>query len=270
MKFIKFLKRSAVVATCALALTACGGSDKAENKIVVGVMAGPEQVVAETAGKVAKEKYGLTVEYKIFNDYALPNLALGNKELDANAFQHKPYLEKDAESKGLKNLVIAGNTFVYPLAGYSKTIKSVDELKEGATIIIPNDPSNQARALILLEKQGLIKLKDSSNLFSTPTDIVENTKKLVIKPVEASISARALDDADIAVVNNTFATANNLTLKDNGVFVEDKDSPYVNIIVAREDNLQSEPIQNFVKAFQTDEVLNEAKAQFKDGVAKGW
>ncbi len=269
MTLLKLLKRTSILATCALTLAACGDDNKS-NKIVVGVMAGPEHQVAEVAAQIAKEKYGLEVEYKVFNDYALPNLALGNKELDANAFQHKPYLEKDASAKGLKNLVIAGNTFVFPLAGYSTSIKSIDELKDGDTVVIPNDPSNQARALILLEKQGLIKLKDNTNLFATPIDVVENPKNLVLKPVEAKIAAQALDSAALAIVNNTFATAAGLSLTDNGVFIEDKDSPYVNLIVARDDNVQSENIQNYIKSFQTDNVLEEAKKHFKDGVTKGW
>ncbi|TCP96253.1 D-methionine transport system substrate-binding protein [Cricetibacter osteomyelitidis] len=239
-------------------------------KIKVGVMSGPEHQVAEVAAKVAKEKYGLEVEYVEFNDYALPNTAVSTKDLDANAMQHKPYLDKDSQEKNLKNLVIIGNTFVYPLAGYSKTIKNVSELKDGAVIAVPNDPSNLARALILLEKQGLIKLKDPTNLFSTSMDIVENPKNLQIKEVDTSIAARALDDVDLAVVNNTYAGQVGLNTTEHGVFVEDKDSPYVNIIVARDDNKDSKAVQDFVKAYQTEEVYKEAQKFFKDGVVKGW
>ena len=245
-------------------------SDAAAQTIKVGVMAGPEQAVAEVAGQVAKEKYNLTVELVEFNDYAMPNSAVSKGELDANAMQHKPYLEKDSQEKGLDNLVIVGNTFVYPLAGYSTKIKTLNELQDGATIAVPNDPTNLARALILLEKQGLIKLKDNTNLFSTTLDIIENPKKLVIKEVDTSVAARAIDDVDLAVVNNNYAGQVGLTASENGVFVEDKDSPYVNIIVARADNKDSKAIQDFVKAYQTDEVEAEAKKQFKDGVIKGW
>lgn len=280
MKLNKFF--GLCVLASSIALTGCGGDKKTEQPaptptdsnqaaqtIKVGVMSGPEHAVAEVAARVAKEKYGLTVEYVEFNDYALPNTAVSNGDLDANAMQHKPYLDKDSAEKKLDNLVIVGNTFVYPLAGYSKKIKSIDELKDGATIAVPNDPSNLARALILLEKQGLIKLKDATNLFSTSLDIVENPKHLVIKEVDTSVAARALDDVDLAVVNNNYAGQVGLTAKD-GVFVESKDSPYVNIIVARSDNKDSKAIQNFVKAYQTDEVEAEAKKQFKDGVVKGW
>lgn len=246
------------------------GDAPAAETIKVGVMAGPEQAVAEVASQVAKDKYNLTVELVEFNDYALPNTAVSKGELDANAMQHKPYLDKDSQEKGLDNLAIVGNTFVYPLAGYSTKIKKLSELKDGAIIAVPNDPSNLARALILLEKQGLIKLKDRNNLFSTTNDIIENPKNLVIKEVDTSVAARAMDDVDIAVVNNNYAGQAGLTVSENAVFVEDKESPYVNIIVARTDNKDSAAIQNFVKAYQTDEVEAEAKKQFKDGVVKGW
>ncbi|MDO9893716.1 MetQ/NlpA family lipoprotein [Glaesserella parasuis] len=279
---MNFKKLLGLAVVSALALTGCKEEKKAEapaaapapaaqaQKIKVGVMSGPEHTVAEKAAQIAKEKYGLEVEFVLFNDYALPNTAVSKGDLDANAFQHKPYLDKDSESKGLDNLVIVGNTFVYPLAGYSKKIKNVAELQDGAVVAVPNDPSNLARALILLEKQGLIKLKDNTNLFSTSLDIVENPKNLKIQEVDTSVAAKALDDVDLAVVNNTYAGQVGLNATEHGVFVENKESPYVNIIVARKDNQASEAVQNFVKAYQTEEVFQEAQKHFKDGVVKGW
>ncbi|MDG6274587.1 MetQ/NlpA family lipoprotein [Glaesserella parasuis] len=279
---MNFKKLLGLAVVSALALTGCKEEKKAEapaaapapaaqaQKIKVGVMSGPEHTVAEKAAQIAKEKYGLEVEFVLFNDYALPNTAVSKGDLDANAFQHKPYLDKDSASKGLDNLVIVGNTFVYPLAGYSKKIKNVAELQDGAVIAVPNDPSNLARALILLEKQGLIKLKDNTNLFSTSLDIVENPKNLKIQEVDTSVAAKALDDVDLAVVNNTYAGQVGLNATEHGVFVENKESPYVNLIVARKDNQASEAVQNFVKAYQTEEVFQEAQKHFKDGVVKGW
>lgn len=275
---MNFKKLLGIAVVSALALTACKEEKKTEapaqatqaQKIKVGVMSGPEHTVAEKAAQIAKEKYGLDVEFVLFNDYALPNTAVSKGDLDANAFQHKPYLDKDSTSKGLDNLVIVGNTFVYPLAGYSKKIKNVAELKEGAVVAVPNDPSNLARALILLEKQGLIKLKDNTNLFSTSLDIIENPKNLKIQEVDTSVAAKALDDVDLAVVNNTYAGQVGLNATEHGVFVENKESPYVNIIVARKDNQASDAVQNFVKAYQTEEVYQEAQKHFKDGVVKGW
>ncbi|MFW9309914.1 MetQ/NlpA family lipoprotein [Glaesserella parasuis] len=279
---MNFKKLLGLAVVSALALTGCKEEKKAEapaaapapaaqaQKIKVGVMSGPEHTVAEKAAQIAKEKYGLEVEFVLFNDYALPNTAVSKGDLDANAFQHKPYLDKDSASKGLDNLVIVGNTFVYPLAGYSKKIKNVAELQDGAVIAVPNDPSNLARALILLEKQDLIKLKDNTNLFSTSLDIVENQKNLKIQEVDTSVAAKALDDVDLAVVNNTYAGQVGLNATEHGVFVENKESPYVNLIVARKDNQASEAVQNFVKAYQTEEVFQEAQKHFKDGVVKGW
>ena len=278
MKFGKIFGISALAS--ALFLAGCGQEKAPEQAaapaapaaqtIKVGVMSGPEHAVAEVAAQIAKEKYNLTVEYVEFNDYALPNTAVSKGDLDANAMQHKPYLDEDSKAKDLQNLAIVGNTFVYPLAGYSKKIKNVAELADGAVVAIPNDPSNLARALILLEKQGLIKLKDHNNLFSTVLDITENPKNLKIQEVDTAVAARALDDVDLAVVNNNYAGQVGLNAAEHGVFVEDKESPYVNIIVARTDNKDSEAIQNFVKAYQSDEVEAEAKKQFKDGVVKGW
>lgn len=267
-----------------MVLVGCGGDNapKASDKpsqapttetaqvLKVGVMSGPEQIVAEKAVQIAKEKYNLTVELVPFTEYGIPNSAVSKGDLDANAMQHKPYFDKDTQEKNLKNLTIVGNSFVYPLAGYSKKIKTVADLKEGAVVAVPNDPSNLARALILLEKQGLIKLKDSTDLFATSKDIVENPKKLNIKEVDTSIAAKALDDVDLAVVNNTYAGQVGLNATEHGVFVEAKDSPYVNIIVAREDNKDTPAVQNFVKSYQTEEVYEEAKKHFKDGVVKGW
>ncbi|WP_373819289.1 MetQ/NlpA family lipoprotein [Glaesserella sp.] len=272
-------KLFAVTLVSVLALTGCKEENKTEaqtssaqqpQKIKVGVMSGPEHTVAEKAAQIAKDKYNLDVEFVLFNDYALPNTAVSKGDLDANAMQHKPYLDKDSSSKNLDNLVIVGNTFVYPLAGYSKKIKNVSELQEGAVVAVPNDPSNLARALILLEKQGLIKLKDNTNLFSTSLDIVENPKNLKIQEVDTSVAAKALDDVDLAVVNNTYAGQVGLNTTEHGVFVENKESPYVNIIVARTNNKDSEAVKNFVKAYQTEEVFQEAQKHFKDGVVKGW
>ncbi|EGT73931.1 MetQ/NlpA family lipoprotein [Haemophilus haemolyticus] len=273
MKLKQLFAITAIAST--LVLTGCKEDKKPEAaaaplKIKVGVMSGPEHQVAEIAAKVAKEKYGLDVQFVEFNDYALPNEAVSKGDLDANAMQHKPYLDEDAKAKNLNNLVIVGNTFVYPLAGYSKKIKNVNELQDGAKVVVPNDPTNRGRALILLEKQGLIKLKDANNLLSTVLDIVENPKKLNITEVDTSVAARALDDVDLAVVNNTYAGQVGLNAQDNGVFVEDKDSPYVNIIVSRTDNKDSKAVQDFVKSYQTEEVYQEAKKHFKDGVVKGW
>ncbi|CAK8737615.1 D-methionine-binding lipoprotein MetQ [Sodalis praecaptivus] len=149
---IKTLAKVAALVS-AVALVGCGQDEKDQNHIKVGVINGAEQQVAETAQKVAKEKYGLNVELVTFNDYVLPNEALSKGDIDVNAFQHKPYLDQQIKDRGYK-LAAVGNTFVYPIAGYSKQIKSLDELKPGAQIALPNDPTNLGRSLLLLQKLG--------------------------------------------------------------------------------------------------------------------
>jgi D-methionine transport system substrate-binding protein len=260
-----------LVAVLSVFIAACGGADKNNNVIKVGVQSGPEFEVAKTAQKVAKEKYGLEVELVTFNDYVMPNEALNQKDIDANVFQNKPYLDVQAEQRGYK-FAILGNTFVFPLAGYSKKIKNINELKDGSTITIPNDPTNLGRALLLLQSAGLIKLKDGVGLLPTANDIVANPKNLKILELEAPQLPRVLDDQNvtIAIINNTFASPVGLVAKRDGLFVENEKSPYVNIIVSREDNKTDEQIKKFVQAYQSDEVAQTAEKEFKGGAIKGW
>jgi len=251
----------------------CSGNSKKEdaNHIRVGVSSGPELGLAEAAKKVAKEKYGLEVELVTFSDYVVPNEALNQGDIDLNAFQHKPYLDEQSKQRGYK-LAAVGNTFVYPIAGYSKKIKTLAELKAGNTIIIPNDPTNGGRSLLLLQKYGLIKLRDGVGLLPKLTDVTDNPKNLKILELEAPQLPRALDDNDvtIAVINNTFASQSNLVPSRDGLLVEDKESPYVNLIVAREDNKNEQKVKNFVKAYQSAEVEKAAETAFKGGAIKGW
>ena len=252
-----------------LLLTACGQKEADSNKIKVGVISGAEEQVAEVAKKVAKQQYGLDVELVSFSDYITPNAALADGSLDVNAFQHKPYLDQQIADRGYK-LAVVGNSFVYPIAGYSKKIKNVSELADGASVALPNDPTNLGRSLLLLQAQGLIKLKDGSGLNATLLDVVDNPKKLRLVELEAPQLPRSLDDVDLAIINTTYASQIGLTPPKDGLFVEDKASPYVNLIVAREDNKDAENVQKFVKAFQTEEVYQAANEVFKGGVVKGW
>lgn len=262
---------TALIAT--VILLSCSGKKQHNdpNHIIVGVESGPEYKLAEAAQKVAKEKYNLEVELVQFNDYVLPNESLQQGDLDANVYQNRPYLDVQSKQRGYKFAVI-GNTFVYPLAGYSRKIKSLDHLKPGSTVIIPNDPTNCGRALLLLQKAGLLTLKAGTGLLPTSNDIVSNSKALKIMEMEAPQLPRALDDQNvaIAVINNTFATPAGLNPSKDGLFVEDKDSPYVNIVVSRDDNKGEEKIRKFLKAYQSAEVEQVAAAEFKGGAVKGW
>lgn len=265
-----------------LILAGCGEEKKAEPvaaaepeakqelTIKVGVIGGSEEQVAEVAQKIAKDKYNLDVELIIFNDYVTPNAALDEGSLDINAFQHQPYLDKQVADHGYK-IVTVGNTFVYPIAGYSRTVKNVADLPEGAKIGVPNDPTNEGRALLLLQQQGIITLREGVGLTATILDIAQNPKNVDIIELEAPQLPRSLDDLDLAIINNSYAATAGLTHEKDGVFVEDKESPYVNIIVAREENKDAENVQLFIKAYQSDDVETAAKEIFgADAVVKGW
>ncbi|MCD8546908.1 MAG: methionine ABC transporter substrate-binding lipoprotein MetQ [Aeromonadaceae bacterium] len=261
-------KSTAVVLLGSLLLSACG-EQKADHHIKVGAIAGAEAQVVEVAKQVAKEKYGLEVEIVPFSDYVTPNVALNDGSIDVNAFQHKPYLDAQIKDRGFK-LVAVGNTFVYPIAGYSKKIKSLAELADGAQVAVPNDPTNLGRSLLLLQKQGLLKLKDNVGLNGTVLDIVDNPKQLKIVELEAAQLPRSLEDVDLAIINNTYASQVDLQADRDGLFVEDKDSPYVNLIVAREDNQNDEKVKQFVQAYQSEEVYQAAYKLFNGGLVKGW
>ncbi|HGO5853734.1 TPA: MetQ/NlpA family ABC transporter substrate-binding protein [Mannheimia haemolytica] len=276
---MNFKKLLGVALVSALALTACkdekaqapATTAKTENKapLKVGVMTGPEAQMTEVAVKIAKEKYGLDVELVQFTEYTQPNSALHSKDLDANAFQTVPYLEQEVKDRGYK-LAIIGNTLVWPIAAYSKKIKNISELKDGATVAIPNNASNTARALLLLQAHGLLKLKDPKNVFATENDIIENPKNIKIVQADTSLLTRMLDDVELAVINNTYAGQAGLSPDKDGIIVESKDSPYVNLVVSREDNKDDPRLQTFVKSFQTEEVFQEALKLFNGGVVKGW
>lgn len=238
--------------------------------IRVAVVLGPEYIVAKTAQKVAKEKYHLNVELVTLTDYVVPNTLLDQGDVDLNAFQHVPYLQNQMQERGYK-LAVVGNSFVYPLAAYSKKIKSLSELQDESTIVIPNDLTNGGRALLLMQKYGLIKLKNNVGLVPTVSDIISNPHRYRIMELEAPQLPRVLDDrkVSIAIINNTYAAGAGLTLRD-GIFIEDKDSPYVNVIVSREDNKNEDKVKRFVQAFQSDEVAAVADREFKGGAVKGW
>lgn len=259
----------------AIALTGCGDNQpanvSAENHIKVGVIAGSEYEVAEFVQKQAKELYDLDVELITFNDYVIPNEALNKGDIDVNAFQHRPFLEEQMKDRGYQ-LAVVGNTFVYPIAAYSRKVKSVDEIKDGATIAIPNDPTNLGRALLLLQHQGFIKVDPKAGLLPTALDIIDNPRNFNILELEAPQLPRTLDDPkiDLAIINTAYSSQIDLTPAKDGIFVEDKESPYVNTIVARENNKDSEKVKKFVKAYQTEAVNQKANEVFNGGAVKGW
>jgi len=267
----KIMNRWIYYAAMLVLFSACGNGRKDDpHHIVVGVVSGPEYALAQTAQLVAKEKYGLTVELVAFNDYIMPNTALDQKDIEVNVIQTRPFLEEQSAGRGY-SFAIVGNTFVYPMAAYSKKIRSINELKEGATVVVPNDATNEGRALLLLEHYGLIKLTSGRGYAPRLIDVAENPLHLRLLELEAPQLPRSLDDSqvDMAVINNSFAVKAGLYLND-AVIVEDKSSPYVNLIIAREDNKDTEKVKQFTRSYQSDEVAAKAKEIFKDGAIVGW
>ena len=246
-----------------LGLVGCGGANTAGSKdskndkvIKIGVTPKPHKEIVEIA-KPLLEKEGYTVEITEFNDYVQPNTAVSEGSLDANFFQHMPYLKEQNESKGFK-LVSVGAVHLEPMGLYSKKIKSLDELKDEATIAVPNDPSNEARALKLLASKGIIKIKDGELV--TPKDITAdgNPKKLKFTELEAAAVPRAIDDVDAAVINGNYAIDAKFNPTKDAIIIEDKNSeaakPYANIVVVKEGNEKQEKIQDLVKALTSPEV----------------
>lgn len=221
-----------------------------DNKIIIGVSPVPHAEITE-ALKDEFEKVGLDVEVKVFDDYVQPNLALDQSDIDANFFQHIPYLENFSKERGL-NLVSLGSVHIEPMGLYSDKIKSLDELKDGDEVLIPNDPSNGRRALLLLEKNGLITLKDDTKEDITEKDIDQNTKNLKFTPIEAANIPNVYKDAALAAINTNFALGAGLNPSADALALEDKDSPYANIIAVRKGDETKDKFQKLIKVFQSD------------------
>ncbi len=246
--------------TLIVSLLAC--SKPSPDTLVIGTISGPETELVEAARQVAHKEYGLTIKIVEFSDYNLPNEALQDGSLDANIYQHMPYLKSAMKTHGYDFEVI-GKTFVYPTGIYSNKHNSLKELPENATVAIPNDPSNEARALVLLEKAGLIRLKGDSHTASTQ-DIASNPKKIRFKELDAAQLPRVLPDVDAAVINTNFALPAGLKPSRDALFTETKDSPYANIVVIKRSSPKKEQLKKFVKALHSKEVKKKAQSIFGD------
>ena len=198
-------------------------------------------------------RQGVDLEVKVFTDYVQPNLQVDQKHLDANYFQTKPYLDNFNSGKGT-HLVIVQGVHVEPFGGYSSKFKALKDLPDGATIAIPNEGSNSGRALILLQKAGLLTLKDPSNALATPKDIARNPHNFKFKELEAALLPRVLDQVDLALINTNYALEARLNPATDALVLEDRSSPYVNYLVARPDNKDSEAIRKLSAVLTSPEV----------------
>ena len=215
--------------------------------------------------KPALAAQGVDLKVKVFTDYVQPNVQVAEKHLDANYFQTLPYLESFNKGKGT-NLVTVIGVHVEPFGGYSKKVKNLSELKDGATIAIPNEGSNSGRALILLQKAGLIELKDPTNAVSTPKDIAKNPHNFKFKELESALLPRVLDQVDLDMINTNYALEAGLNPATDALIIEGADSPYVNFLVARPDNKDSDAIQKLAKALTSPEVKAFIEQKYKGAV----
>ncbi|WP_285276525.1 MetQ/NlpA family ABC transporter substrate-binding protein [Halopseudomonas bauzanensis] len=234
-----------------LALTTAFGAHAAD-KLSIAATAVPHAEILEFI-KPALAKDGVELDIKVFTDYVQPNLQVAEGRLDANFFQHKPYLDEFNKGRGT-DLVSVANVHVEPFGIYSNKLKSLDEVTNRATIAIPNDATNGGRALLLLDKAGVIALKDKNNILATPRDIDSNPHKVRIRELEAATLPRVLDQVDLALINTNYALEAGLNPTQDALAIEGDDSPYANILVTRAQDAEDEAVQKLVKALQSNEV----------------
>jgi D-methionine transport system substrate-binding protein len=215
--------------------------------------------------KPALAKEGVELNIKVFTDYVQPNVQVAEKRLDANFFQHQPYLDEFNKSRGTELVSVAG-VHVEPFGAYSSQHKSLADLPQGANVVIPNDATNGGRALLLLQKAGLITLKPEAGILATPKDIVENPKAIKVRELEAATLPRVLTQVDLALINTNYALEAKLNPTKDALAIEGSDSPYVNILVARADNKDSDAMQKLVKALHTPEVKAFILEKYKGAV----
>ncbi|PJE79788.1 D-methionine-binding lipoprotein MetQ [invertebrate metagenome] len=240
-----------------------------DNALKIGVIAGAEADLMYTAIQVLEQEYGVKAEIVEFSDYISPNIALADGSIDVNAFQHGPYLDSVVADRDYPLEPVA-KTFLFPMGAYTRKINSLDELPERAKVAIPNDPTNEGRALLLLQSHGIIQLKNSERLKVTPADILVNRKKLRFIELDAAQLPRVLDDVDLAFINSTYAVQAGLLPSRNALIIEDNHSPYVNLLVARKGWSSDDRILKLVKAYQSKNVEQKAESLFRGSAIVGW
>ncbi|MFJ2537105.1 MetQ/NlpA family ABC transporter substrate-binding protein [Pseudomonas sp. NPDC087614] len=239
-------------------------SAQAEETLTVAATPVPHAEILEFV-KSALAKEGVDLKVKVFTDYVQPNVQVAEKRLDANFFQHQPYLDEFNKAKGTHLVAVTG-VHLEPLGAYSSKIKDLKDLPSGANVVIPNDATNGGRALLLLAKAGVIKLKDSNNILSTVKDIVENPKDLKIRELEAATIPRVLTQVDLALINTNYALEAKLDPSKDALVIEGNDSPYVNILVSREDNKDSDAMKKLAAALHSPEVKQFITEKYKGAV----
>lgn len=256
----KFIIAAAIAAFAA-------GSALAEN-IKVGVTPGEHAQIMEKVAEIAKTK-GLNIEIVEFSDYVVPNQALNDGDIQANSFQHQPYLDNQIADRKF-DLVSIGTTITTPMGVYSKKVKSLDELKDGATVAIPNDPTNGGRALLVLASKGLIKFKEDAGIKVTVADIIDNPKKIEFAEIDAAQLPRSLDDVDAAVINTNYAMEAGLHPKTDAIAIEGEKSPYANVIVVRTADKDAPWAKTLVESYHDESIRKFINEQFKGALIPSW
>lgn len=215
--------------------------------------------------KPALAEQGVELDVKVFTDYVQPNVQVAEKRLDANFFQHQPYLDEFNKTKGTTLVSVAG-VHIEPFGAYSSKVKQLDALQDGANVVIPNDATNGGRALLLLQTAGVITLKADAGITATPRDIADNPKNIKVRELEAATLPRVLNQVDLALINTNYALEASLNPSADALVIEGADSPYVNILVTREDNKDSEAVQKLVNALRSDAVKDFINEKYKGAV----
>ena len=263
MKKIIVIALVALLSVVSVFAQAAAETQSSTTKIVVGATPEPHAALLSlVVDDLAAQ--GITLEIKEFTDYVTPNDAVEYGEIDANYFQHIPYLESFNTEHGY-HLVNAGGIHVEPIALYSSKYSSLSDLPNGAVIAIPNDPTNEGRALLLLQSAGLIKLRADAGLEAIPLDITENPKNFKFSEIEAATLPRVLSDVDAAIINGNYAIPAGLVATRDGLFVEGADSPYVNVIAVKEGNENNPAIKALIEALKSDEVADFVAEKYKNG-----
>jgi D-methionine transport system substrate-binding protein len=256
-----------ILATAALAAILSATSALAET-IKIGVTPGEHAQIMEKVKEIAKPK-GLDIEIFEFSDYVVPNQALNDGELDANSFQHKPYLDNQIADRKF-DLVDVAYTVNFPMGVYSKKVKSFDELADGATIAIPNDPTNGGRALLILADKGAIKLKEGSGLKVTLADIVENKKNFKFVELDAAQLPRSIDDVDAAAINTNYALEAGLDPMKDPILKEGEKAPYVNLIAVRKADKDKPWVKTLIESYHSDPVKQFILDKYKGAAVPAW
>jgi D-methionine transport system substrate-binding protein len=233
-------------------------------EIRIGVTPGSHEQVVEKVAELIKPK-GHTLKIVTFSDYILPNQALASGDLDANSFQHVPYLEQQKKGLGY-DLVVAGTNFVEPMGVYARKLRSLSDLKAGAKVAIPNDPSNGGRALLLLAAKGLITVNPAAGMTPGAADITGNPKKLAFIELDAAQLPRSLDDVDVAAINTNYALEAGLNPLKDAIAIEDASSPYANIIVVQAKSRDETWVRDLVAAYQAEEIRAFINETFKGAI----